>query len=103
MSKSAQASLFEWNAANAEQLERVGGKIAGAVLDFCRRHYRYAGTTPSICQFHLEELASSVRSATGIAPDSPGRILRMLRQAGQIRYRVLNRRQSLYRVDWVKP
>lgn len=33
-----------------------------------------------------------------IAPDSPGRILRQLRQQGVLNYAVVSRRQSLYRV-----
>lgn len=98
-----QLALDSWNATNAPELERVGGKISDAVLAFCRRHYRYAGTTPSILEFHLEDLASSVRSATGIAPDSPGRILRDLRQRGHVRYTVLSRKDSLYRIDFVAP
>jgi len=32
----------------------------------------------------------------GIAPDSPGRILRELRLRGWLNYVVINRRQSLY-------
>jgi hypothetical protein len=98
-----QLDLTAWKADNAEHLERVSGKIAAEVLHFCAGRVRSVGQPENVLgAFHLEELTRWVRARIGIAPDSPGRILRMLRQAGQIRYEVLNRRKSLYRVDWVQ-
>jgi hypothetical protein len=79
---------------NAAQLERVGGRIAGAVLAFCRA---YRGQT-----FHLEALMEFVREIAGVAPDSPGRILRNLRQRGFIDYEVVSRPKSLYRMQRVR-
>lgn len=49
----------------------------------------------------MEEMVRHIRARLGIAPDSPSRILRALRQAQMIDYTVVNRRQSLYRVDRV--
>ena len=47
--------------------------------------------------FHIEDLREYViEREPGIAPDSPGRILRELRLQGRLNYVVLNRRQSLY-------
>jgi hypothetical protein len=70
-------------------LERCSEKIAAAVLEFCglRR------------QFHMIELAEFVQARVGVAPDSPGRILRMLRQAGKVKYRVIDRRNSEYLIE----
>ena len=52
--------------------------------------------------FHMEGLRQFVeirmRGAGHIAPDSPGRILRQLRQQGQINYKVISRRKSIYQV-----
>jgi hypothetical protein len=68
---------------------RVRATIEPLVMTFYVEH---AGQP-----FHIEELRSYVRSFTvNIAPDSPGRILRVLRQEGKLNYVVLNRRQSLY-------
>jgi hypothetical protein len=78
-----------------ENLERVSSRIAKSVLDFCRST-KWAG-----CDWHMEQLTRFVRADTGVAPDSPGRILRDLRQKGLINYEVVNRRQSLYRVTGV--
>ncbi|KKK51240.1 hypothetical protein LCGC14_3116930 [marine sediment metagenome] len=48
----------------------------------------------------MEELRSYVgRNLVGcIAPDSPGRILRQLRQQRRLNYDVISRRESLYQV-----
>lgn len=80
-------------ASNAEHLSRVSSRIGPSVLEFCR---------PRVGQeFHMEEMVRHIRARLGIAPDSPSRILRALRQAQMIDYTVVNRRQSLYRVDRV--
>ena len=78
-----------------EHLDRVRGRIGPAVLEFCEGF-------PRGSVFHMEALVRFIRAKLGIAPDSPSRILRSLRQDGHIGYTVINRRQSLYRVDWVK-
>ena len=82
-----------WNgAAQEEQLQRVSSKIAELVLGFCRERLS-AGSR----FFFIHELTDFVwtKDAT-VAPDSPGRILRMLKRCGRMDYRVVNRRQSLY-------
>jgi hypothetical protein len=76
-----------------EHLERVGERISGAVLDFCR----------GVRRFHMNELTDWVSKRTGVAPDSPGRILRQLRSVGKLNYRVLDRRASLYEVTRLEP
>ena len=75
--------------AQDENLERVGERIAAAVLEFCDLRPR----------FHMVELGEFVQARVGVAPDSPGRILRLLRQAGKIRYRVIDRRNSEYLIE----
>jgi hypothetical protein len=80
-------------ASNAEHLQRVSSRIGASVMEFCR---------PRVGQeFHMEQLVRHIRARLGIAPDSPSRILRALRQNKCLDYTVVNRRQSLYRVDRV--
>jgi hypothetical protein len=71
-----------------EHLARVTERISGAVQEFCGNH----------SQFRMVELAEFVGKRTGVAPDSPGRILRQLRSLGRVRYRVVDRRSSLYEI-----
>jgi len=48
-------------------------------------------------QFHAEELRQHVRSRCGeVAPGSPDRILRDLRQSGRISYKCISKSASLY-------
>lgn len=69
-------------------LDRVRSRIARSIVAFCNRRQT----------FHMEELLAYVEAETQVAPDSPGRILRDLRQQRLINYRVVNRRASLYEV-----
>lgn len=75
----------------AEHLHRVGAKIGVVVLSFCRTHET----------FHAAELRAYVVRETSVAPASPDRILRALRQVGLLDYEVLDRRASFYRVKAV--
>jgi hypothetical protein len=51
----------------------------------------------------MEELRDYIIRETGVAaPDSPGRIMRDLRQRHRLGYRCVSRSQSLYEVDWVQ-
>jgi hypothetical protein len=77
----------------AENLARVSEKLNGAVLDFCR-----IVTERDDQSFHIEDLRMFVveQNLGAIAPDSPGRILRLLKQKKRIDYIVTNRRQSTY-------
>lgn len=83
---------------NVEHLERVSDRISGGVLEFCRRRMRATGG-----EFRMHELSAALDfSGMKCAPDSAGRILRDLRQKKSIGYEVLSRRDSLYRILWVK-
>ena len=74
-----------------ENIERVKAKISPSVIRFIK--YVGEGNT-----FHADDLRDWVVEETKIAPASADRILRDLRQTGQINYRVINRRKSLYEV-----
>lgn len=77
--------------AQDEHLERVTARIAAAIIAWTRAR---VGQT-----FHMDELRRHLLGEVGmIAPASPDRILRDLRQRGKLKYEVLNRRESLYRV-----
>ena len=73
-----------------DNLERVLERIDDAVLEFC-----HPGR-----QFHMTELNDYCgERVANLAPDSAGRILRLLRQAGKVNYRVIDRRRSEYLVE----
>ena len=92
----AQSDLFDPDG-QAAHLARVSAKIADAVLAFCRA--RLAAGRP---EFHADDLLSFVGCRVqGLAPDSPSRVLRMLRREGLLDYAVLSRKDSLYRVSRV--
>lgn len=76
-----------------EHLERVGGAIGRTILGFLR-----ARLNNGMTEFRADELREWVAARHPGAPASADRILRALRQAGQVSYQVVNRRQSLYRV-----
>jgi hypothetical protein len=79
-----------------DERERVYARIAGTILQFASEHP--AGT------FHVEELREYVTALVpGIAPDSPGRILRLLREEGKLNYVVISRAASLYQFRSVEP
>jgi hypothetical protein len=75
-----------------ENLTRVNARIGGFILVFFKNHgagYR----------FHSEELRDFIIIKVGvIAPGSPDRIMRNLRQKHWLNYRVLSRRDSLYEI-----
>ena len=76
---------------NDEHLDRVRDRIGDAILDFSRK---VEG------QWHMDELRRYViRNVGVVAPASPDRILRALRQEGLVNYVVVSRRGSLY--QWV--
>lgn len=75
-----------------KNLERVSTRIAGHIKKF------FANRVPGN-QFRIEELRTYVQDqGEEIAPDSPGRILRDLRQKGVLDYRIVSRKDSLYEV-----
>jgi hypothetical protein len=79
-----------------ENINRVTDQIAGHVMKFLSAHLNK--------EFHVESLRRYVSDHVGgyIAPGSPDRILRALRQKGAVDYVVVNRRQSLYKAVPVK-
>lgn len=83
-------------AAQAENIERVRGRIAATVREFCK--LRLANGKP---EFWITDLHAFVQRAHPGAPASPDRILRDLRQRGVIAYEVLSRAESLYRLTAV--
>jgi len=77
-------------------LERISSRIGAAIVEFCTAR---VGQT-----FHADELRAYVTERCGVvAPGSADRVLRQLRLTNRIQYIVLNRRDSLYRVDGVTP
>lgn len=77
-----------------KEIGRVSTRIAAAIRSFCRKRLQAGPTT-----FHADELREWVRLKVGqVAPDSPGRILRQLRQRGEISYELVSRSGSEYRL-----
>ena len=77
-----------------QERERVRSRIGSLIMEFF-----YIATV-----FHMEDLRRFVNGNLDvhIAPDSPGRILRQLRQQHLLNYKVVSRRRSLYQVLPVK-
>lgn len=72
-------------------LSRVSDRIAAAIQEFCEGR---RGQT-----FRADDLRAHVLERCGaVAPGSPDRILRDLRQRGLVAYEVVDRRASLYRL-----
>jgi hypothetical protein len=80
----------------SENLIRVSGAISKAIIGFLRA--RLNNGTP---EFFADELRQWVSCSLSVAPGSADRILRDLRKAGRVSYRVINRPKSLYRVESV--
>lgn len=78
------------------QLRRVSSRIGPLVLEFCREHWLARAE-----RFCMAELAAYVAQRAAVAPESPGRILRMLARAGALSYRVVSRSASLYELTAV--
>lgn len=78
-----------------QELARVCGKIGAAIIQFCRLRLASGNV-----EFHADQLRRYVADHLAIdtAPASADRILRELRRVGKVRYSVVNRRQSLYRL-----
>ena len=72
-----------------QDLTRVTERIAGHVSAFLSSH----------SEFHGPELHRYVEAQVGgyVAPGSPDRIMRMMRQKGLVNYELVSRSQSLYR------
>jgi hypothetical protein len=70
----------------------VAQAIQDHVLDF-ERETKNNGNPP----FYMRDLTAAVLAKVVAAPDSPGRVLRMLKRQGFVDYRVEDRARSLYR------
>lgn len=78
----------------AANLERVHGDIGPAIAQFFQGRVGH--------EFHGEDLLRYVRALVGhIAPESPARVMRIMRSRGEINYSLVSRRDSLYRVEGV--
>lgn len=88
---SAQPTLFD--PLQSVEFARVHGAIGTTILAFLR-----ARLNNGLWEFRADELREWVSARHPGAPASADRILRALRQTGQVSYRVINRRQSLYRI-----
>lgn len=81
--------------------ERVARKITWAIIDFMRR--RLASGRLNFKADDLRRYAIGAVGAQMVAPGSPDRIMRQLRQGGTVDYVLVSRSKSLYRVVFVKP
>jgi hypothetical protein len=88
---------LNWQSAAVQpaNLARCKAVIAPVILDF----WKGKGTGT---RFHMEELTNFVRARVPAAPDSAGRILRDMRQGGELNYSVVDRRKSLYQIEEVE-
>lgn len=85
---------WQQQAIQPRELARCKAVISPAIRDFFSA--RPIGT-----RFHMEELTRYVRQRIPTAPDSAGRILRDMRQSGELNYSVVDRRKSLYQIEEV--
>jgi hypothetical protein len=85
-----------------QERARVRSRIGSLIMEFCVRRKKYADIGGPL--FFMEELRRFVEQALEgpIAPDSPGRILRQLRQQRHLNYIVVSRSRSLYRLKPLK-
>ena len=83
-----------------EERARVYHKIAPLIRVF----QAWMGVSPTGRDWHMEELRRFVlQYVPEIAPDSPGRILRQMRQEKSLNYENVDRAQSLYRFIPIVP
>ena len=75
-----------------EEQERHLNRVTGNIAEHIRAFARRQGSV----QWHMVDLHSFVGTRAQVAPASCDRILRALRASGELSYRVINRRNSLY-------
>jgi len=81
--------------ANAPHLARVSARISEAIVAFCRARVGK--------EFFADDLRRYVTAQVGaVAPGSADRILRALRQGGEVDYVVVDRAASKYRVNGLR-
>ena len=78
-----------------QERARVRSRIGSLIMEFCRENRT----------FHMKDLLWFVESRIEgkVAPGSPERILRLLRQQGALQYEVVSRRESFYRMVVDRP
>ena len=78
-----------------EHLERVTSRIGKTILAW----FRLIRSSRVGCTFHMDEMVGYVQSEIGhVAPNSPARVMQDMRKKGQLNYRVVSRKESLYEV-----
>lgn len=82
--------MLNFNETQNENLKRVKSKTAVAILQFF-------DTLEVGSKFHAQELRDFVAKLVPVAPASPDRILRDMRQREELNYELVSRSQSLYR------
>jgi hypothetical protein len=80
---------------NDSHLATVRQRIGPFILEWCAARLARAP------EFRADDLRRAVHAELGCAPGSSDRILRTLRQAGELSYSVVSRSRSLYRIEWV--
>ena len=76
----------------------TAGPVGQLVRRFCIGRMR----STSHREFHGSELYRYVLNHEAVAPDTPRRVLSLLREHGQLDYEVVNRAKSLYRILGVR-
>jgi hypothetical protein len=97
------ADLFEFADDREKQTKhkaRVKDAIAATVLKFVT--HRFENEDTSQRGFRAHELSDFVARFHTVAPDSAGRIMRDLRTSGDLDYKVISRRKSMYWITMVK-
>ena len=70
---------------------------------FCNRFNLNVGVFGGVMQFSANDLYRFVDAKAGpVAPDTPARVMRLMRQDGMLDYEVINRAKSLYRILGVR-
>lgn len=80
-----------------ENIERVSKKIGDWIFDFCRERMKEGRY-----EFYMNQLSQYVADRVATTYDSCSRILRMLKGKGVLLYEVVSRKDSLYRLLWLK-
>tara|TARA_R110000751_G_scaffold67817_4_gene138216 strand:- start:1004 stop:1321 length:318 start_codon:yes stop_codon:yes gene_type:complete len=80
---------------NDPHLASVRQRIGPFILEWCAARLERAP------EFRADDLRRAVHAELGCAPGSSDRILRTLRQSGELSYSVVSRSRSLYRIEWV--
>jgi hypothetical protein len=82
-----------------DNLERVSKRIASAIYEF----FAWRVRTDQL-EFHAEDMRRWVIRTVGmVAPGSPDRVMRDLKQKGFIYYDNVDRPNSLYRIELKPP